>query len=196
MSLNFAIITAAALMLMLLFAGSPAEARCCSVGGGGASYNYLGDSAMNMDMDSYDEFLHEYGESEKSPSAEASAEKDIAASSDETDVAASGNDKLRRLIISLNDSNENTSFDLLLASGEDGLSGEGNMTDSEGTRAVQAEGRQNGGILFLNVTASLEEICTLLLAEEESSLHGSFSMAGQNQSDKINLTGAAQGKWE
>ena len=47
-----------ALLIIMLAVGSPAAAKCCSLGGG-ASYNFLGDSAVDISMDSYDEFVRE-----------------------------------------------------------------------------------------------------------------------------------------
>jgi hypothetical protein len=47
-----------ALLVIVLAAGSPAAAKCCSLGGG-ASYDFLGDSAMDIGMNNYDQFFSE-----------------------------------------------------------------------------------------------------------------------------------------
>jgi len=46
------------ILALIIAAGNPAAARCCSLGAG-ASCDYLGDSSMDIGMSSYDEFLRD-----------------------------------------------------------------------------------------------------------------------------------------
>ncbi|HOV81687.1 MAG TPA: hypothetical protein PLQ01_03290 [Methanothrix sp.] len=165
-----------AVAALILSAGSPAAGRCCSLGGG-ASYDFLGDPAMSMDMSSYDEFLRDYG-------------KDSVSAGDEAQP--------RRLIIHLNDSAENASFDLRLSAKGSGLSGAGNMTSSQGGEPVSADGRLVGGNLTLNVTAYSGGIFTLELAGAEGNggLIGSFVRRSRAVPGQIGLMGTAEGRWE
>jgi hypothetical protein len=46
------------MMLLFIFCGfSDAKCACGSRGGGSASYDFLGDPAINMDMSNFDEFV-------------------------------------------------------------------------------------------------------------------------------------------
>jgi len=165
-----------AVAALILSAGSAAARRCCSLGGG-ASYDFLGDPAMSMDMSSYDEFLRDYG-------------KDSVSAGDEAQP--------RRLIIHLNDSAENAIFDLRLSAKGSGLAGAGNMTSSQGGEPVSADGRLVGGNLTLNVTAYSGGIFTLELAGAEGNggLIGSFVRRSGAVPGQIGLMGTAEGRWE
>ena len=180
-------------LLMLLTAmlasfGSPAQAKCCSLGGGAASYNYLGDSAVEISMDSYDEFLREYGEESISTGGSTQAGRS------------------RMIAISLsggNDSRENASIELELLTKDGYISGMGNLTSSrtgQTVQAVQAEGWLQDGKLNLNVTASSGDIYALSLADEgSSSLVGYFSRSdgasGAAMPEKTFNSGTARGRW-
>lgn len=178
-------LAAAILLLLILSAASPAAARCCSIGGGGASYDFLGDSAMSLDMDSYDEFLRDYG----GVSEQAGREKSAAPANE------SGQS---RLTIRLNDSIENAKIDLLLSSGEEGISGAGNMTSSRGSEAVSAQGSMQGRNLTLNVTSPSGYRYAFSLAGEgsESRLLGRFTRCSQSEPEQAGLNGTAWGNWE
>jgi hypothetical protein len=49
------------ILALIIASGSPAAARCCSLGGG-ASYDYLGDSSMDIGMSSYGQLPPPKGE--------------------------------------------------------------------------------------------------------------------------------------
>ncbi|MDD4160930.1 MAG: hypothetical protein PHW87_00445 [Methanothrix sp.] len=94
------------ILILFIVAGSPAAAKCCSLGGG-ASYNFLGDFAMDIDMDSYDEFVRENV-----------PESTVAVS----DVKAAATSRLHLNLI------DNSSICLLLSQAEGGISSQGNAT--------------------------------------------------------------------
>ena len=48
-----------AILILIMAAASPAAATCACSSGGGASYNFLGDSAMNINMGGYEEFARD-----------------------------------------------------------------------------------------------------------------------------------------
>jgi hypothetical protein len=97
-------------IMVLLALGSPGAAKCCSLGGG-ASYNFLGDPAVDINMDSYDQFARE------------NAPAGLAATADVKTAATS------RLRLNLDD---NSSISLLLSLADGSYLGRGNMTASGG----------------------------------------------------------------
>lgn len=178
------------LTALLMSCGSPAQSKCCSLGGGGASYNYLGDSAVDISMDSYDEFLREYGEESIST------------------VGAAEADGSRMIAISLsdgNDSRENASLELELSEKDGAISGMGNLTSSRSGQTVQAEpvqveGWLQGGKLNLNVTAPSGEIYVIRLTEDgSSSFAGYFSRSagasGADMPENMFNSNTARGRW-
>ncbi len=104
----------------MLAAGPNAAAKCaCSLGG--ASYNFLGDPTMDVNMDGYDEFARE--------------------SVPTSSIAALGNTVLpdvkmaaqSRLNLNLKDK---SSIYLVLSKTQEGFSGDGSMDVANGTETV------------------------------------------------------------
>lgn len=120
-----------ALLVIVLAVGSPAAAKCCSLGGG-ASYDFLGDPAMDIGMNKYDQFL-----SEEYPAP-------IATAADVKEAATSQ--------IHLNLSN-NSRIYLLPTMAEGSFIGKGNVTSGNVTGPVEAVGRLIANKLSLDVTA-------------------------------------------
>lgn len=48
-----------AILILISAASAPAAATCTCSSGGGFSYNFLGDSAMNINMGGYEEFARD-----------------------------------------------------------------------------------------------------------------------------------------
>jgi len=140
--------------------------------GGGGSYNFLGDSAVDIDMDSYDEFVRE-----NAPvSSVAIADVKTAATS--------------RIHLNLKDYG---SIYLQLSQAEGRLSGRGNLTQSKETWPVEAVGMLQENRLSLDVTASGGELYKFSLAAGGSTVLGDYSETMPN-GKRIN--GTAEGKWE
>ena len=160
-----------ALLVILLAVSSPTAAKCCSLGGG-ASYDFLGDPAMDIGMNSYDQFL-----SEESPVS-------VAAVPDAKEAATSR--------IRLNLSN-NSSIYLLLTMAEGSILGKGNVTTGNVTGPAEAVGRLIANRLSLDVTALGGEVYKISLAAEGSTVLGDYSLA-MPDGERLNAT--AEGKWE
>lgn len=158
-------------MILFIVAGSPAAAKCCSLGGG-ASYNFLGDSAVDINMDSYDEFVRE------------NVPAGVAAVPDVKSAATS------RLRLNLKD---NSRIYLLLSQAEGSISGEGNVTQGNVTEPVEAVGMLQANKLSLDVTASGGEFYKFSLAAEGRTVLGDYSLA---MPDGKRINGTADGKWE
>lgn len=156
----------------MLVAGFPAAAKCCSLGGGGASYNFLGDSAVDIGMDSYDEFVR------KNVPAAAAAVPDVK-------TAAKSH-----LSLNLPD---NGRIYLHLSQAEGRISGQGNITQGNVTGSAEAVGMIQENKLSLDVTAPGGEVYKFGLAAEGSTVLGEYSLA---MPDGKRLTGTADGKWE
>jgi hypothetical protein len=160
-----------ALLIIVLAVGSPAAAKCCSLGGG-ASYNFLGDSAVDISMDSYDEFARE------------TVPTNVVAVPDVKKAATSQ--------ISLN-LLDNSRINLLLTQTEGRIFGQGNVTRGNVTRPVEAEGKLQANKLSLDVTAIGGEVYKFSLAAEGSTVLGDYNMASP---DGERRNGTAEGKWE
>ncbi|MCK9565791.1 MAG: hypothetical protein M0Q43_07065 [Methanothrix sp.] len=160
-----------ALLIIVLAVGSPAVAKCCSLGGG-ASYNFLGDSAVDISMDEYDEFVRE-----NVPSS-------IVAVPDVKKAATS------RMHLNMLD---NSSIYLLLTQTEGSISGMGNETLGNVTEPVEVVGMLQANKLSLDVTAFGGDVYKFNLAAEGSTVLGDYSLA---MPDGERRNGTAEGKWE
>ena len=160
-----------ALLIIMLAAGSPAAAKCCSLGGG-ASYDFLGDSAVDISMDSYDEFARE------------TVPTNVVAVPDVKKAATSQ--------ISLN-LLDNSRIYLHLTQADGSIFGQGNVTQGNVTRPVEAEGKLQTNKLSLDVTALGGEVYKFSLAAEGSTVLGDYNMASP---DGERRNGTAEGKWE
>jgi len=160
----------AALLIIVLAAGSPAAAKCCSLGGG-ASYDFLGDPAMDIGMNSYDQFL-----SEEPPV--------MVATGDDVKEAATSQ-------IRLNLSN-NSSIYLLLTMAGGSVLGKGNVTSGNITGPAEAVGRLIANKLSLAVTALSGEVYKISLAAEGSTVLGDYSL---EMPDGKRQNATAEGKW-
>jgi hypothetical protein len=159
-----------ALLIIVLAVGSPAAAKCCSLGGG-ASYDFLGDSDMDIGMERNGEFV-----SEESPVT-------VAAAADVKEAATSR--------IRLNLSNNDRVY-LLLTSAEGSIHGQGNLTQGNVTGPAEAVGRLQTNKLSLDVTAQGGEVYKFSLAAEGSTVLGDCSLA---LPDGERRTATAEGKW-
>ena len=159
-------------MILVLAVGSPAAAKCCSLGGWGASYNFLGDSAVDINMDSYDEFVRE------------NVPASVVAVPDVKKAATS------RMRLNLSD---NSRIYLLLTQTEGSIRGQGNVTRGNVTGPVEAVGMLQANKLSLDVTAFRGEVYKFSLATEGSTVLGDYILA---MPDGERLNGTAEGKWE
>ncbi|MEI6103320.1 MAG: hypothetical protein WCP70_05185 [Methanothrix sp.] len=160
-----------ALLIIMLAVGSPAAAKCCSLGGG-ASYNFLGDSAVDISMDDYNEFVRE------------TVPTNVVAVPDVKKAATSR--------ISLNLLN-NSRINLLLTQAEGRIFGQGNVTQGNVTRPVEAEGKLQANKLSLDVIAFEGDVYKFSLAAEGSTVLGDYSLTTPD-GERRNAT--AEGKWE
>lgn len=162
-----------AVLILLLAVGSPAAAKCCSLGGGGASYNFLGDSAVDISMDSFDEFVRE-----NDPAASSMAAADVKRA------------ETSQILLNLKD---NSSIYLTLSQENGSISGQGNLTQGNVTEPVEAVGMLQANRLSLDVTALSGESYKFSLASEGSTVLGDYSLAMPNGERR---TGIVDGKWE
>ena len=162
----------------MLAAMSHAAATCACSSGGGASYNFLGDSSVDINMDGYDQFVRS-----NVPASSLAAPSTVAI----PDVKTAANSRLN---LNLKDK---SSIYLVLSRNQGGLSGEGSMTGVNGTtETLEAVGTLKGSMLSLEVTASGGELYKFNLASEGSTVMGDFSEKLPNGES---LTGLAEGKW-
>jgi hypothetical protein len=159
------------ILIIFIVACSPAAAKCCSLGGA-ASYNFLGDSAVDIDMDSYDEFVRE------------NVPANVVAT---PDVKAAAKSRLRLNLL------DNNSIYLQLSQAEGRISGQGNVTHGNVTEPAEALGTLQANKLSLDVTAPGGELYKFALALEGSTVLGDYSLA---MPDGEKLTGIVDGKWE
>ena len=162
----------------MIAAGSHAAATCACSLGGGASYNFLGDPAMDVNMEGYDELARE-----NVPTSSIAA----LGTTVMPDVKMAGQSRLN---LNLKDK---SSIYLVLSKTQEGFSGDGSMTVANGTETVKAVGTLNGNKLSLDVTASGGKLYKFNLASEGSTVMGDFSESLPNGAS---LTGLASGKWE
>ncbi|MFZ2471471.1 MAG: hypothetical protein WAW52_05950 [Methanothrix sp.] len=160
-----------ALSIIVLAVVSPAAAKCCSLGGG-ASYNFLGDSAVDISLDSYDEVVRD------------SVPPSIVAVPDVKKAASS------RMQLNLLD---NSSIYLLLTQTDGSISGQGNETQGNVTEPVEVVGMLQANKLSLDVTAFGGKVYKFNLAAEGSTVLGDYSLA---MIDGERRNGTAEGKWE
>jgi hypothetical protein len=142
------------------------------------AYNFLGDPAVDVNMEGYDEFARENVPTSSIAAAGITVIPDVK-------MAAQS-----RLNLDLKDK---SSIYLVLSKTQEGFSGDGSMTAANGTETVKAMGTLNGNKLSLDVTASGGELYKFNLASEGSTVMGDFSEALPNGAS---LTGLAKGKWE
>jgi hypothetical protein len=156
----------------MLLACSPAAAKCaCSGGSGGASYNFLGDSAVDINMDSYDEFV---GSNVAQSSVQISPVETAQESKLSLDLA------------------DRSHVDLMLKKILGEYSGQGNITHANDTEQVKATGSLMGQKLSLNLVTSSGASFRFNLAKEGSTVLGDYS---EEKPLGDNLTGIANGKW-
>lgn len=160
-------------ILLLLASCGPAGARCsCGSSGGGASYDFLGDPAVDIEMDSLDEFMRE-------------AEGRLVSAAEDA------------LSLDLGDE-ERINLALLVDRGK--ISGAGNRTASGIIEPVKASGSLRGSLLSLEVTAPSGAAYSLSLAWEGSAVLGEYSRIGPGNSsargraDGILIMSSSQGQ--
>lgn len=163
-----------ALIIMAIAVSAPAAARCCSLGGSG-SYDFLGDSDISVNMDSYDEFL-----------------RDNVAQSTVSVGTTSGAIIAQASIMSLNLSGIGR-IDLMLSENGTQIEGAGNLTQANETSTIGATGRLMNNTIHLNVTDSRGDAYSLGLSAEGSTVLGDYNLTKPNGS-KTN--GTAEGTWE
>jgi hypothetical protein len=165
-----------AVLALMLLACSPGAAKCaCSGGSGGASYNFLGDSAVDINMDSYDEFARSY-----------TPQSSIQTSLQTTAVETA---EVSKLSLDLADSSH---VDIALKNVQGEYSGDGSITRADGAEQVTATGKLAGQKLSLNLVTLSGASYKFNLAREGSTVLGDY-----NEADSLgkNLTGIANGKW-
>ena len=167
----------AILMLILMLDGGLAAATCACSLGGGASYNFLGDPTMDVNMDGYDEFARE-----NVPTSSIAISNSVV-------VPDVKNAAQSRLNLDLKDK---SSIYLVLSKTQKGIIGDGSMTATNGTETVKAVGTLLGNELSLDVTTGSGKLYKFNLASEGSSVMGDFSEA---LPDGETYTGLATGKW-
>lgn len=172
-----------AILILMLAAGSHAAATCACSLGGGASYNFLGDSAVDINMDGYEEFARENvpTSSIAVPSSAVIPDVKTAAQS--------------RLSLDLKDNlnlKDKSSIYLVLSKTYEGISGDGSMTAANGTETVNAAGALQGNKLSLDVTTGGGELYKFNLASEGSTVIGDFI---ETLPDGETSAGLATGKW-
>ncbi len=160
-----------AILILITAAASPAAATCACSSGGGASYNFLGDSAMNINMGGYEEFVRD------NVPLSSIAIPDVKTAA------------LSRLSLNLRDKR---SIYLILSKIQGNISGEGSMTGFNGTETADAVGTLQGNTLSLNVTTSGGELYKFNLASQGSTVMGDFI---ETLPDGERLNGLAEGKW-
>lgn len=157
-------------MIVVLATGSPAAAKCCSLGG--ASYDFLSDPVMDIGMNGYDQFL---GDDYPRQAAGVSDVKKANAS---------------RIYLNLSD---NSSISLILAQDDGRVTGKGNITSASISGPVQAVGQIMAGKLSLDITAPGGEIYKFDLAAEGSTVLGDCRLA---MPDGRLLNETVEGRWE
>jgi hypothetical protein len=160
----------------MLLANSPAAAKCaCSGGSGGASYNFLGDSAVDINMDSYDEFVR----------------TNVAQSSVQASVQTPGAETAQESKLSL-DLADRSHVDITLKKVLGEYSGQGNITRVNETEQVKATAKLMGRKFSLNLVTSSGASFLFNLAKEGSTVLGDYS---EEKPEGEHLTGIANGKW-
>ena len=162
-------IAALTFVFLALANGSAAAAGCCSVGG--TSSNFLGDSAMNIDMQGHDEFL----------------KQSLVSSS--LSVQNSPGGSKSRMSLNLNDTR---SVYLILTRERENLTGEGSMKGFNGTETLLAAGTVSGKAVSLDINSSSERMFEFSLEAEGSSVAGEFN---ETLADGSFVQGKAIGKW-
>lgn len=164
-----------AIFVLMLLAISPAASKCaCSAGG--ESYNFLGDSAVDINMDSYDEFVRD------NAAVDTSVRPPIQATPAETAEES-------RLSLDLADSSH---VDLAMKKIRGEYSGEGNIIQANGTEQVSASASLTGQKLSLRLVTLSGATFRFNLAKEGSTVLGDYS---EKRPKGENLTGIANGKW-
>ncbi len=158
------------LLLCLLTAGSAEAASCCSPGSGG-SYDFLGDSEENINMQGHDQFLRDCQVSSSVP------------------VLSSPPGAKSRMSLDLNDTR--SVYIILSRSGAD-LSGEGSMRGFNGTESLDAAGTVSGNTVSLGINASSGERFEFRLAVEGNRVTGEFNETAPG--GKM-VQGEAEGRW-
>jgi len=158
------------LLLYALAAGSAGAASCCSPGSG-CSYNFLGDSEVNIDMQGHDEFLRE----------------SLVSSSVSVQNLPAGSKS--RMSLDLNDTR---SIYLILSRTASNLTGEGSMRGFNGTETLLAEGTVRGNAISLDINASSGGRFGFSLKAEGSRVSGEFN---ETAADGKNVQGEAEGRW-
>ena len=155
--------------VLLALANGSAASDCCS--GGGTASNFLGDSAMNIDMQGHDEFL----------------KQSLVSSS--LSVQNSPGGSKSRMSLNLNDTR---SVYLILTRERENLTGEGSMKGFNGTETLLAAGTVSGKAVSLDINSSSERMFEFSLEAEGSSVAGEFN---ETLADGSFVQGKAIGKW-
>ncbi len=166
-----------AILILMLAAGPHAAATCSCSLGGGASYNFLGDSAVDINMDGYDEFARE-----NVPTSTVATVSTVVIPDVKTAAQS-------RLNLNLEDK---SSLYLVLSKTQEGFHGDGSMTAANGTETVNAVGTLEGNKLSVDVTTGGGKLYRFNLASEGSTVIGDFS---ETLPDGETSTGLASGKW-
>jgi len=167
-----------ALLVLVLAACNQAAANCPCSSGGSASYNFLGDPAVDVDMDSYADFVQANAQhcSVEVPAPEIAAQSMLTL------------DLGRRGII-----------DVLLSPkdgkhiGQGNLTGLGNLTQENKAEQLEATALLEGNKLSLDVRTQSGDLYSFKLAKEGKAVMGDYVLS---QPDGKSQKGIANGKWE
>ena len=160
-----------ALLILFLAAGFPAAAKCPCASGGGASYNFLGDPAVSVDMDNYDEFTR----------------TNVPQSSVDTNPVETAAQS--KLTLDLQDKSH---IEITLHKESGDLTGQGNMTEENRTEPVEATAILQGSKLAMDMKTGAGILYRFDLAKEGSTVLGDYRRIDP---DGKNLSGIADGRW-
>ena len=168
------------LLVFILAACNQAEAKCPCSSGGSASYNFLGDPAVDVNMDSYLD------------SVQANAQH----CSVEVPLPAPENAAQSMLILDLG---RRGKIEVLLSPkdgkhvGQGNLTGPGNLTQEDKAEQLEATALLEGNKLSLDVRTQRGDLYSFKLAKEGKAVMGDYVLS---QPDGKSQKGIADGKWE
>ncbi len=146
---------------LVILASSPlAHAASCSCGSGSASYDFLADPAVNIDMPTPDEFLNSAKDEIAAPYAEFLR--------DDPEENSTGNSKLSI------DMDPDVKANLLLSRSGDEITGSGSMVRNNVTSEISARGSLDKGLMKLDLVTISGDLYKLELEEEETHLAGKY----------------------
>ncbi len=136
------------------------------------TYNFLGDPAIDINNENYDEFAQP--------------------NEDEGSIASSSQVQEDRAILLL-DMQDKSKISILLRNNRGDLEGQGNWTRQNDTEKFQAKGSLNGNRLVLDLELQNGESYQFDLAKEGDTVLGDFRLITASTKK---ILGIAEGKWD